>query len=169
MDGKKLSKEDKLNLEKPFSLEEIKEAVWSCDESKAPGPDGFNLKFFKTCWNNVKNDLLKAFTDSFETGKLPQGVNSTFLTLIPKSSNPVDVSEFRPISLIGSVYKIIAKVLSKRLREVIDGVISDTQCAFVKGRQIFDGILVANEVIHTMKKENGGLLVKLDFAKAYEC
>ncbi|XP_039056340.1 uncharacterized protein LOC120199270 [Hibiscus syriacus] len=71
-----------------------------------------------------------------------------------------------------NLYKIIAKVLARRLRGVIGSVISETQWAFIAGRQIFDGILVANEVIHSLKIERGGrggLILKLDFAKAYDC
>lgn len=76
------------------------------------------------------------------------------------------------MSLVGSLYKIVVKILSRRLSEVMDEVVSDTQCTFVRGRQIFYGILVANEVIHSIKKksyENINLIMKLDFSKAYDC
>ncbi|KAL4324557.1 hypothetical protein GQ457_11G025030 [Hibiscus cannabinus] len=85
--------------------------------------------------------------------KLPFNVNVSFITLIPKVSNPIDISDYRPISLIGSIYKIIAMILSRRLRQVMDVLISDTQCAFVLGRQIFDGVLIASELIHSMKED----------------
>jgi hypothetical protein len=70
---------------------------------------------------------------------------------------------------VGSFYKVLAKLLAKRLRGVIGTVISDTQSAFVKGRQILDGILVANEVVDEAKKLNKNLLMfKVDFEKAYD-
>ncbi|KAI9153519.1 hypothetical protein LWI28_012562 [Acer negundo] len=73
----------------------------------------------------------------------------------------------RPISLIGSMYKILAKVLANRLKLVMDSVIREFQMAFVKNRQILDSFVIAEEIIHMWKKDNkGGLLVKLDFEKA---
>ncbi|WJX73507.1 hypothetical protein P8452_57279 [Trifolium repens] len=80
-------------------------------------------------------------------GKLTKGINSTFIALIPKVDSPQRLNDFRPISLVGSLYKILAKVLANRLRMVIGGVISESQTAFVKDRQIFDRILIANKVV----------------------
>nr|GFC42025.1 RNA-directed DNA polymerase, eukaryota [Tanacetum cinerariifolium] len=70
----------------------------------------------------------------FSSGKFPQGVNSTFITLIPKVSNPLFIKDYRPISLIGFHYKIVAKILSKRLSKVFDSIISPEQSAFILGR-----------------------------------
>ncbi|KAK5834293.1 hypothetical protein PVK06_018170 [Gossypium arboreum] len=128
-------------------MEEIKEAVWSCDESKASRPEGFNLCFFIKCWEIMKHDLFEV-------------------------ENPTEISEFRPICLVSSLYKIVSKVLSLRLRELVEEVVSDTQSAFIKGRQIFDGVLIANELIHSVLKKGGSggkLIFKLDFSKAYDC
>jgi len=79
------------------------------------------------------------------------------------------LNDFRPISLVGSIYKILAKVLANRLRHVIGSVIAEEQSAFVKNRQILDGILIANEMVdeaHRLKKEL--LLFKVNFEKAYD-
>jgi hypothetical protein len=100
---------------------------------------------------------------------LTKGINSTFIALIPKVDSPQRLNDFRPISLVGSLYKILAKLLANRLRMVIGSVISETQTAFVKDRQILDGILIANEVVdeaHRLKNEL--LLFKVDFEKAYD-
>ncbi|KAK5834456.1 hypothetical protein PVK06_018334 [Gossypium arboreum] len=122
-------------LEESFSMREIKEAIWSCDESKAPGPDDFNLCFFRKCWETVKDDLCDLLSEFFSTGKLEKSLNSSFITLIPKVENPVEITDFRPICLVSSLYKIVSKVLSRRLREMVGEVVSDTQCTFIKGRQ----------------------------------
>ncbi|XP_071686901.1 uncharacterized protein [Rutidosis leptorrhynchoides] len=91
------------------------------------------------------------------------------MTLIPKKSTPMNLGEYRPISLIGSLYKIIAKVLSKRLQSVIHKVISVEQSAFMKGRFILDGILVANEVVDEVKrKKDKCMIFKADFEKAFD-
>nr|GEV18679.1 RNA-directed DNA polymerase, eukaryota, reverse transcriptase zinc-binding domain protein [Tanacetum cinerariifolium] len=80
-------------------------------------------------------------------GKFPQGVNSAFITLIPKVSNPLFIKDYRPISLIGFHYKIVTKILSNRLSMVIDSIISSEQSAFISGRQILDGPLILSEII----------------------
>jgi hypothetical protein len=79
------------------------------------------------------------------------------------------VADFPPISLVSSVYKILSKVLANRLRKVVGNVVSTTQSAFIRGRQILDGILIANEIVDDAKKSNKDLLLfKVDFEKAYD-
>jgi len=83
--------------------------------------------------------------------------------------SPQRVADFRPISLVSSVYKILSKVLANRLRMVIGNVVSDSQSAFIKGRQILDGILIANELVDDAKvKKKDLLMFKVDFEKAYD-
>jgi hypothetical protein len=104
-----------------------------------------------------------------KNGRLTKGINITFIALIPKVNSPQRLNAFRPISLVGSMYKILAKVLANRLRMVIGNVISDSQSAFIKGRQILDGILVANEIVDEARKQKKELLLfKVDFEKAYD-
>jgi len=144
---RRLSVMDMGTLTKPFSLDEVKAAVWDCDSFKSPGPDGINFGFFKQFWLLLREDIMCFMTEFHRNGKLSKGVNSTFIALIPKVVSPQRLTDFRPISLVGSLYKILAKVLANRLRQVIDRVVSDVQSAFVKNRQILDGILIANEVV----------------------
>lgn len=73
--------------------------------------------------------------------------NASFICLIPRKEKSIKIGDFRPISLVTSLYKILAKVLSRRLRVVLEGTISSAQGAFVQGRQILDVVLVANEVV----------------------
>ena len=105
----------------PFLDLEIKEAVWSCDGDKCPGPDGFNFKFIKEFWEMMKTDFRK-FVDEFHVhGSFPRGSNASFIALIPKTKHPQSFDDYRPISLIGCMYKVIAKLLANRLRQVISG------------------------------------------------
>ncbi|OMO71257.1 reverse transcriptase [Corchorus capsularis] len=107
-------------LQRPFDEEEILDAIHSCDGSKAPGSDGFNLNLFKKYWGVVKKDIL-------------------------------------------------AKVLARRLSSVMKEIIGPSQFAFIRGRQILNGFLIANETIDVMKKDGvGGVCFKVDFEKAYD-
>ncbi|XP_058752696.1 uncharacterized protein LOC131625878 [Vicia villosa] len=160
---------DSLDLEKPFSEEEIKDAIWSCDGNKSLGPDGFSLEFFKRFWFLLKDDLMKLCNDFYLKGTLVNAITSSFLALIPKKKNPQDLSEYRPICLVGSIYKILAKILAARMRGVLDKLISITQTAFVPGRSMMDVVLMVNEILDWEKrKKRGCLLLKVDFEKAYD-
>ena len=92
----------------------------------------------------------------------------TFLTLIPKKNEVMEVKDFRPISLVGAMYKIISKVLANWLRTILPKLISSSQNAFVQRRQIIDSVLIANEILDSRSKQGTpGVLCKLDIAKAY--
>lgn len=99
----------------------------SCDGNKAPGPDGFNILFFQKCWKVVKKEVIQFMQDFHRYGKLVGGINSSFITLVPKKDNPISLGDYRPISLIGSVYKILSKVLANRLKMVMPRIIREEQ------------------------------------------
>ncbi|CAJ2647682.1 unnamed protein product [Trifolium pratense] len=157
------------SLIKPFTEAEVKSAVWDCDSYKSPGPDGINFGFFKDFWAELRGDVMRFISDFHRNGKLTKGINSTFIALIPKVDSPQRLNYFRPISLVGGIYKILVKVLANRLRLVIGSVISESQTAFVKDRQILDGILIANEIVDEARKSKKELMLfKVDFEKAYD-
>ncbi|RVW39554.1 Transposon TX1 uncharacterized 149 kDa protein [Vitis vinifera] len=136
---------------------------------KAPGPDGFTIAVFQECWDVIKEDLVRVFAEFHRSGIINQSTNASFIVLIPKKSLSKRISDFRPISLITSLYKIIAKVLSGRLRGVLHETIHYTQGAFVQGRQILDAVLIANEIVDERRRSGEeGVVFKIDFEKAYD-
>ncbi|CAL9004761.1 unnamed protein product [Prunus brigantina] len=122
-----ISGEEAVWLERPFEEEEVKRAVFDCGTDKSPGPDGFSMLLFQSCWDILKEDLMKVMKDFFNCGIINAITNETFLCLIPKKKESIKVSDFRPISLVTSLYKVVSKVLASRLREVLGSTISCCQ------------------------------------------
>jgi hypothetical protein len=98
-------------------------------------------------------------------------INQTDICLIPKVAQPEFVSQFRPISLCNTLYKLISKVVVHRLKECIPIIVSPFQTGFIPGRSIHENIVVAQEIVHSMHKSNGAkgyFAIKVDLAKAYD-
>ncbi|GKD39143.1 putative RNA-directed DNA polymerase, eukaryota, reverse transcriptase zinc-binding domain protein, partial [Tanacetum coccineum] len=156
-------------LERPFSREDIKQAVWECGGDRAPGPDGFTFKFYTFFWDLIQDDVVRFVHEFFRSNIFPKGCNSSFIALIPKVPNAKNVSDFRPISLIGSQYKIIGKLLANRLSKVIGDCVNPVQSAFIKGRNILDGPLILNEILSWHRHHKKEVMVfKVDFEKAFD-
>nr|GEW14145.1 RNA-directed DNA polymerase, eukaryota, reverse transcriptase zinc-binding domain protein [Tanacetum cinerariifolium] len=157
------------DLEREVSKEEIKKAVWDCGIDKAPGPDGFTFDFYRRYWNLIESDVVDAVKWFFQQGTILKGGNSSFITLIPKVSNANMVKDFRPISLIGSLYKIIAKILANRLVMVLGDLVNEIQSAFMADRQILYGPFILNELVQwCKKKKKQAMIFNVDFEKAYD-
>ncbi|KAJ9551779.1 LOW QUALITY PROTEIN: hypothetical protein OSB04_015824 [Centaurea solstitialis] len=129
----KISKEQATLLTSPFSAEEIKEAVWSCGGDKA-----------RRFWEVIGADVVAAVKDFEKNPMCLFGRNESFITLVPKTADPLSLNDYRPIHLTGCVSKIVSKVLAERLKPVLDSIISPEQSAFVKGRNIIDGPLIVD-------------------------
>ena len=108
-----------------FNEEEVRRAVWSCGSDKSPGPDGLNFKFIKLFWDIIKPDFLRFLDEFHVNGVVPRGLNASFIALIPKVVDPQVLNKYRPISLIGCTYKILAKILANRLKKVMHSIISE--------------------------------------------
>nr|GEX58496.1 RNA-directed DNA polymerase, eukaryota [Tanacetum cinerariifolium] len=160
---------DRDSLEVMISFDEIRTVVWDCGSQKAPGPDGYSFMFIKKFWELLNHDIHKFVVNFFSIGKFPQCSNSSFITLIPKVSNPLFIKDYIPISLIGLHYKIIAKILANRLSKLIDSIISPEQSAFISGWKILNGPLILSEIIDWYKKRKKKLMLfKVDLEKSFD-
>ena len=120
----------------------------------------------------VDSDVCHGVRSMLVAGHILRKINYTHVTLIPKVKDATLMTQLRPISLCNVLYKIVAKVLTNRLKTILPRVISPTQSDFVPGRLIFYNYLVAAEVTHYMHKRssgsNGLMALKLDISKAYD-
>ncbi|KAL0445468.1 UNVERIFIED_CONTAM: hypothetical protein Slati_1674700 [Sesamum latifolium] len=162
--------EEARSLLLPVTTDDIKQAVFDIDETKAPGPDGYSSGFFKATWPIVGREVTWAIMDFFVTGRLLKQVNSTLISLIPKVNNPTVVAEFRPISCCNVLYKAITKIVIQRMRGILDKLISPSQNAFVPGRSIGDNILLAQELFYGYNQQHlpPRCALKVDLQKAYD-
>lgn len=159
-------------LTSAYRSEEIKEALDSIGDLKAPGPDGMPAVFYKNFWDLMGEKITSEVQEILNGGQIPQEWNETTIVLIPKVKTFELIKDLRPISVCNVLYKIVSKVLANRLKKILPEVISQSQSAFFPGRLISDNILVAYELTHYMRQkrngETGYAALKLDMSKAYD-
>ena len=155
---------------KMFSKEEIKEAFFSLPRNKTSGPDGYSAEFFTGCWSVIGPEVTETVNEFFLSGRLLKQWNSTTLILIPKSPNAARTTEFRPISCLNTVYKVISKLLASRLQGLLPLVISPFQSAFMPGRLLAENVLLATEVVQGYNRKNIAprAMLKVDIRKAFD-
>ena len=164
-----ITREKNLALLWEVTLQEVEEVVLSLPRKKSPGPDGLTSEFFKAAWPFMGPDIQEVVEESRRNKKVYPALNATFRTLIPKHKNADTPMGFRPVALCNVIYKILSTIMVNRLKPLLPTIISLEQTGFVKGRQILDGIVVAQEAIHSLTKDKQrGLLIKLDLSKAYD-
>ena len=152
------------------SVQEIKNTVFSLPYNKAPGPDGFTTEFFCSTWNVVGSDMVNVVQDFFRNPSMLRQLNATVITLIPKTPGAAKLSDFRPISLCNTVYKVISKLLSERLQWITPIAVQRNQVGFIKGRLLSENILLAAELVSDFNKPGATTrgCLQIDITKAYD-
>ena len=160
------------SLLKPYTKEELHDALLQMHPCKAPGPDGMHEIFYQRFWHIVGDDVTEYVSDILHGLRHPEDVNKTNIALIPKVKSPKSMAEFRPISLCNVLYKLVTKTLVMRLKHILPHIVTENQRTFVSGCLITDNALIALELFHTMKKRSKGrrgtIALKLDMSKAYD-
>jgi hypothetical protein len=120
-------------LMEKVTLEELKAVLNSFQKDKIPGLDGWIIEFFLGFFDSIGQDIQSLVEETRLTGQMPLSLNSTFIALIPKD-NPNTLDDFRPISLCNCIYKIISKVIARKLKIVLFDKISLEQFGLLEGR-----------------------------------
>ena len=164
-----ISSEENEILIADFTEKEVYEAIMQMKKNKAPGPDGFPAEFYQNFWGIIKFDLMNLFK-AFQLGELPLfHLNYGNIILLPKKENAIQIQQYRPNCLLNVSFKIFTKVGTNRITEVANKVIRPSQTAFMPGRHILEGVLILHETIHELhRKKMDGVLLKIDFEKAYD-
>ncbi|XP_026459898.1 uncharacterized protein LOC113360622 [Papaver somniferum] len=130
----RLDGEEKGNMEKEFIEAEVYDAVKKFSANKSPGPDGFSMEFYKFCWPIIKDDFMKLMDEFFRFGSWDWRLNCSFISLVRKKEDFCAPKDYRPLSLLGSAYKILSKVLANILKNMMHKMVSDYQGVFIKGK-----------------------------------
>ncbi len=150
-------------------MSEIFTAIKALPKGKAPGNDGLPMEFFHECAEEMAPILLQAFTAMLDTGRASAAINKGVITLIPKLGDRAKLSNWRPITLLGSTYKFLAKVLTGRIKAALTHIIRPNQTGFVEGRSIIDNTFMAQEALEWAEESKQDLvLLLLDFEKAFD-
>jgi len=170
LDGLNIPSYNLEDLDVPFTEAEVWNTIKQLPSDKAPGPDGFTGRFYKSCWSIIKEDVMAALHAIW--GKKFRNLwmlNSAYITLLPKRFDAEQVKDFRPISLVHSFAKLVTKILANRLASRLDKMVSPNQSAFIKKRFIQDNYMLVQQTVrflHSQKQPR--LLLKLDITKAFD-
>ncbi len=157
------------SLTRELTLKDILDAINALPKGKAPRHDGVPMEFFQELTNEVAPTLLRAFTMMLKEGATSEYINKGLITLIPKSGDRTKLSNWRPITLLGTIYKVLAKTLVERIQATLTEIIRPNQTGFVEGRSILDNVFMVQEALAWAEKSNQDLvLLLLDFEKAFD-
>ena len=167
----KLTPEDREALDAPITMEELTEAVKSLKRQKAPGLTGLPAEFYQFFWSKIKELFHKAIEYAFkEKGYLHLTARRGVISLIPKKSkDPMFLKNWRPLTLLATGYKILAKVLANRIKTVLPYIISENQSGFMESRQISKTLRTTIDILqYGASKKITGYLLSIDFHKCFD-
>lgn len=148
--------------------EEIRKVVFELNAESSCGLDGFTGHFYQTCWDIVGSDIVKVVHAFFQGYSLSKSITLTSLVILPKKDTIQSFSDFRPINLSNFLNKIITRLIHDKLEGILPKLISPNQSRFVKGRNITENVVLAQEIISEIRKRGEPANVVMNMDKAYD-
>jgi len=166
----KLTEKQRNDLEGLISKEEVLSTLKRMKNGTSPGSDGFTVEFYKFFWNDLGSFLVRAINESFKKESLSSPQKEGIITLLPKGDKPRQfLKNWRPITLLNVSYKIASGCIANRIKRILPDIIHSDQTGFVSGRCISENTRLLYDVIHYTEKRNvSGLLLLIDFEKAFD-
>lgn len=166
---RKVTDEHNQELLRPITQEEVDTVVQQLPSGKAPGVDTIPAEFYQILWEDIKLDIFNFTVEAIQQAHINEELNVSKIALLPKSEDRRRVQNFRPISLLNTSYKIVAKVYANRMKPLLHHWILPSQTGFVPNRCILDNIFLAFEAIEWALENKQDLsMLLLDFEKAYD-
>lgn len=134
------------------TADEITSMLFKLNQNKAPGPDGLTSGFYKASWSILGPEVTQSVYHFFLSSFLPASTNATILSLVPKHPGASLVTEYRPISCLNTLYKVISRLLVKRLKPMLPSLIVPNQTAYVRGRLLVENTSLAGELVQGYHK-----------------
>ncbi|CAI5465299.1 unnamed protein product [Closterium sp. Yama58-4] len=167
--AKTLSQAAVVSLEADWSEDEVKRAFRSLANNKAPGKDGLPKELFEAHWDVLGKHFMKLVADFSESAVLPTSAKDAVTILLHKKGGRDQIENYRPITLLSSVYKVLAWVVADRIKKVLHEVISTEQYGFLPGRRLSDAVGLVADVIEAAKhKDEDWYILLVDFKKAFD-
>lgn len=165
-----LDLDDATHLTVDISEDELEQAIQSCNNNKSPGPDGISFEFYKQFWPLLKHDLLLLFQELFAQTDQNLDIAQGIIVLVPKKTHPTHLSDYRPLTLINTDYKIMAKILASRIKSVLPHILGEEQHSVTSRSNIITGLSnLRSFVLHMMTEPTtAAALISLDFEKAFD-
>ncbi len=164
----KVTQDTNASLTRDLTVKDILDTIKALPKGKAPRHDGVPMEFFHEYAEEVAPTLLQAFTAMLNSGATSASINKGLITLIPKAEDRARFNNWRPITLLGSIYKVLAKTLAGRIQSALTHIIRPNQTGLVEGRSILDNVFMAQEALGWVEEsEQDFVLLLLDFEKAF--
>ena len=164
-----LDEDDSGCLDKDIESHEIVTAVKSLKAKKSPGEDGIIAEFYQLYWDLIKTEFTSLVNEIFSVTSLCNSQSKGMISLLFKGGDRENIRNWRPLTVLNCDYKIIAKILSTRLKIVLPKIIHSDQKGFVSGRNISHANRLIQDIIHYVDSEDEeGVIIFLDQQKAFD-
>ena len=165
-----ISDETRDSLDIPYTMSELESAIRSSKLNKAPGLDGFSNEFFKYFCEELKCWIFRYFNEGIENGTMSKLALEGVITCIPKQGKlRNDLKNWRPLTLLNSIYKCFSTMVSNRLKTVLPTIVNEDQTGFISGRFIGENTrMIYDAIDYCESEQQKGLLMILDFSKAFD-